>query len=83
MSTALQQALVEVGYKPTRFKPVTFENVIEKLFPTIRKRRKQRKIEVSRAGSHYKARYAGHASYCFGSTPKEAIERLKHIHAKS
>jgi hypothetical protein len=79
MSTALHKALANVGYKPTKRKQITFEKVIETLIHPITKPRKPQKVEVSRAGTHYKARYAGHATFCFGRTPEEAAQRLKLI----
>jgi len=36
-----------------------------------------RHVQVQRVGSHYRARYAGEANSCFGSTPKDAAARLK------
>jgi hypothetical protein len=77
MSTALHRALVEVGYKPTRLKPVTFEKAIEALLTPITKPRKQRKIRVSRAGSYYKARWEGNSDFVFGTCASGAIERLR------
>lgn len=38
-----------------------------------------RKVVVTRAGPHYKARYAGEDACCFGETPQEATQRLKHL----
>jgi hypothetical protein len=35
-----------------------------------------RKVQVHRAGSHYRARYAGESTVCFGTTPTEAQNRL-------
>lgn len=35
------------------------------------------KIEIARAGGLYKARFAGRADACFGTTPSEAKDRLK------
>ncbi len=36
-----------------------------------------RQVQVQRVGSHYRARYAGDATCCFGRTPSEAQNRLK------
>ena len=33
-------------------------------------------VEITKAGSHYRARFRGRANSVFGSTPQEARERL-------
>lgn len=33
-------------------------------------------VQIQRAGSHYKARFAGHSTFTFGATPEEARQRL-------
>lgn len=70
---AMQAALRDVGFQPTPTRTVTLESFIDGLVePLI----KVRTIQVQRAGSHYKARYAGEASCCFGETPQDATRRL-------
>jgi hypothetical protein len=36
-----------------------------------------RKIQIQRAGSRFKSRYAGTPNFCFGLTPEEATKKLK------
>lgn len=33
-------------------------------------------VQVSKAGGFFKARFAGRASFVFGATPAQAVERL-------
>jgi len=55
------------------------ENTIDGVFETLTKQPKQQKIQVQRAGSHYRARYAGQAACCFGETPQEASSKLRYL----
>lgn len=71
----LQQALGDVGYKPTPPKtPISFSKAIDGVMETMT--RKPR-IQVQRAGSCYKARWAGHPDFCFGVDPEHAVRRLR------
>jgi hypothetical protein len=84
MST-LQQALQNVGYKPSlnreARKNLEREQITEALHrfldgvlgPLI----KPRNIQIQKIGSHYRARYAGESACCFGTTSTEATSRLK------
>jgi hypothetical protein len=40
-------------------------------------------VQVTRVGSHYKARFRGHRNCVFGSTREEAIDRLRKTSLKS
>lgn len=53
------------------------ERLVDGVLAQITKPRKIRTVTVQRAGSHYKARYAGGRDCCFGVTPKDAAARLK------
>jgi len=54
-----------------------------KAFDDLRKLKLRLKadIEISRAGSHFKARWRGCSNFTFGSTPEEAEERLRQTSA--
>jgi hypothetical protein len=56
---------------------LTFEeqlgNIVDEVIAPIVK---LRKIQVQRAGSHYKARFDGEATFTFGATPEYAIKLL-------
>ena len=39
-------------------------------------------VAVSRAGSHYRARFHGHANNVFGATAEEAKKRLLSVQSK-
>jgi len=84
MST-MQQALMEVGFQP-RLRTLRraaererLETVVDEVIAPITK---PRKIQVQRAGGHYKARWEGESACCFGSTPESATERLKYLPRK-
>jgi len=36
-----------------------------------------KKVQIQRAGSHYKARFCGHKNFVFGRSPQEAAKNLK------
>jgi len=40
-------------------------------------------VEVTRAGSHYRARFRGHANCVFGSSAEQATQRLLNAVAKN
>lgn len=87
----MQQALQDVGYRPTGLRarllnsakqkketprptPITIEALVDGVIDPITK---QLKIQVQRAGSHYRARYQGGAVSVFGETAKDATHNLK------
>lgn len=74
MST-MKQALKQLGYKgQTKQQPASLEKIIDEAIDPITK---PVKIQMQRAGSHYRARFEGRAPNCFGTTPQEAESRLR------
>jgi hypothetical protein len=71
MST-VKHALREVGYEVK--KPKTLENVVVEIFQEVER---DPRLQVQRAGGHYKARWEGQQGFCFGTSVEEATSRLK------
>ncbi len=82
MST-MQQALSEVGVKPrlrtlrraAERERLRLETVVDEVFEPLIKR--PLKVQITRVGGYFKARYEGRAICCFGHTPIEATKNLK------
>ena len=81
----MQQALQEVGYRPTpHVRLRTLRRVAEreaKADGVIESPIKHRTIQVTKAGSHYRARYEGSSCCCFGETPEEASKKAERLAA--
>jgi len=77
----MQNALQSVGFQPTphvRLRTLRRKAEREaKADGVIESPIKHRKIQVTKAGSHYRARYAGSSCCCFGETPEEASKKLR------
>jgi hypothetical protein len=57
--------------------PKSLEAVLDGLIEPLIKPRKVRRVLITRAGGHYRARYEGASDSAFGSNPHEASGRVK------
>ena len=73
----LQQALVNGGFQPSKKTKAALKQLIDDVIDPITKPAKPRTLQVQRAGSHFKARFAGRADYTFGTSPQEAEQKLR------
>lgn len=70
---SLKDQLWYAGFKQTTKQP-TLQNVVDAVLEPITR---PLRIQVTKAGSHYKARWFGKADCVIGSSRAGAIERLK------
>jgi hypothetical protein len=72
--SALQNALQQVGYKPTGARRKDLAAILDEVIAPITK---HPKTHVTKAGGFYRVRFEGRATSCFGSTIVEAKKRLR------